>query len=129
MLEVNAADPCRRTAKEIQTPQLNVGMVLGVYGRREACEIVLLVFLFHRFSYGFSSGCFRDALYPTPDILELLINNMLKLVPYHTNSRHIIEYGLSTPELPLLIQGSDVLANFSVNILDKSEKLYFVLMF
>lgn len=38
-------------------------------------------------------------MFPAPDILELLINNIVKLVPYHTNSRHIIEYGQSTPEL------------------------------
>lgn len=62
---------------------------------------------------------------PTPDILELVNNNIS--VPSHTNSRLIIEYGLSTPKLPLLIQGS-VLANFKANIQDKCEKLQFSFM-
>lgn len=83
---------------------------------------------FSLIQFGFSAGCFRDSVYLTPDILELFINNMLKLAPYHTNSRHIIEYGQSTPELPLQIQGSDVLANFNANIWDKSNKLYFGFM-
>lgn len=62
-------------------------------------------------------------MFPAPDILELSINNTVKLVPYHTNSRHIIEYGHSTPELWPLSQGSDVLANFNANTQDISEKL------
>lgn len=56
-------------------------------------------FLSSSLTVQFSSGCFRDSMFPAPDILELLINNIVKLVPYHTNSRHIIEYGQSTPEL------------------------------
>lgn len=58
---------------------------------------------------------FRHSVYPTPDILELFSNN--KLVPYHTNSRHIMEYDQSTPELPPVL-AKFVMQKHRTNVLD-----------